>query len=99
MTGTRDGDTAELLPWRAGTRGEIMQPGERGRSQWVGWAFMENREGMRSWGGELVLAGRREGFDLLSQVRSDAITQETHQWRRHQCKNENKIKTSLKKPN
>lgn len=45
---------------------------------------------MRNLGGELVLAGSKEGFDLLPHIRSGAIALGSHQ-----CKKEKKIKPPL----
>lgn len=43
-------------------------------------------------GGELVLVGSKEGFDLLPYLHSGAVAQDSRQ-----CKKQNKIKPPLRK--
>lgn len=67
----------ELPRWRAGPRDEIPGPSERGeRGDGLSGHSGKIARKQGIWGIELVLAGSREGFDLLPHIHSDAVAQE-----------------------
>ena len=73
--------TAGRLLWelprrRAGPRDEIPGPSEKGEGDGLGGHSGKIVRKRGIWGGELVLVGSREGFDLLPHIHSDAIAQE-----------------------
>lgn len=67
----------ELPRWRAGPRDEMPGPRERGEGDdGLGGDSRKIVRKQGIWGGELILVGSREGFDMLPHIHSDAVAQE-----------------------